>query len=50
MEVVKAVISFCTFLLKMNINLFGYQISLLGVFIWGMAIFVVTWVLFGIFK
>lgn len=50
MEILKALINFCILMLKINISLFGYHVSLFGVFIWGMSIFAVTWILFGIFK
>lgn len=50
MEILKTLIDFCISMLKISINLFGYEISLFSVFIWGLAIFIVTWILFGIFK
>lgn len=50
MEMIKVIIDLCMSILQISINLFGYHVSLLNVLVWGLAIFVVIWLLFGIFK
>lgn len=50
MSVIKAILDLCLSILQININLFGFSVNLLSVFIWGLAIYVVIWLLFGIFK
>lgn len=50
MSLIKSIIDLCIAVLQMNINLFGFQITLFSVFVWGLAIFIVVWLLFGIFK
>lgn len=50
MSAVKSIINLCMTVMQYQINLFGYHVSLFAVFVWGLAIFLITWFLFGIFK
>lgn len=50
MNNVKIIIGFCYNLLNISINLFGYNISLLNVLIWGGLVCVVVWLFYGIMK
>ena len=50
MSILKSIIDLCISLLSMKINLFGFNVTLSAVFIWGLAVFMLTWLLFGIFK
>lgn len=50
MGLLKGIIDLCMSLLNMSINLFGFHVSLSAVFIWCLAIFLVSWLVFGIFK
>lgn len=50
MSSLKGIIDLCISLLNMQINLFGFRVSLAAVFIWGLAIYIIVWLVFGIFK
>lgn len=50
MTAIKSLIQLCMTILQININLFGYNVSLFAVLVWGLAIIAVTWFLFGLFK
>lgn len=50
MTAIKNLIQLCITILQVNFNLFGYNVSLFAMLVWGLAIFVVAWLLFGLFK
>lgn len=50
MEAFKTLINFCISILQISINLFGYHVSLFNVLVWGLAIYFVLRLVFGIFK
>ena len=50
MQYIKDLINFCISILNISINLFGFEISLLNVFVYGLALSLVSWLIFGIFK
>lgn len=50
MAAIKTLIQLCMTILQINIDLFGYNVSLFAVLAWGLAIIAVTWLLFGLFK
>lgn len=50
MTAIKSLIQLCITILQININLFGFNISLFAVLVWGLALIIVTWLLFGLFK
>lgn len=50
MELIKMILDLCMVVLQHKIYLFGFSVSLLNVLVWGLAIFLVVYLLFGIFK
>lgn len=50
MGIVKSIFDLCTVILQHKIYLFGFHVSLFNVFVWGLAIFIIVYLLFGIFK
>ncbi len=50
MELVKMIIDLCMVVLQHKIYLFGFSVNLLNVLVWGLAIFMIVRLLFGIFK
>lgn len=50
MNVMKSIFDLCIVVLEYKIYLFGFHVSLLSVFVWGLAIYIIVYLLFGIFK
>lgn len=50
MQSVKIIIDTCTNLLTLQLNLFGFNVSLMSVLVLGGCIFLLSWLIFGLFK
>lgn len=50
MQSVKTIINFCTSILNISINLFGYDISLMMCLVFFSVLFLIVYFIFGLFK
>lgn len=50
MGIVKTVVNLCTATLNISINLFGFDISLMQLLIYSVIAFILSYLLFGLFK